>query len=675
MKKVVIYSRFSSEMQDERSIDDQERTCEEFALRQGWTVIGTFADRGISGASLVTRPEMQRLMKAAEAGMFDVVLSEALDRVSRDIEDTSKIFKTLTHHDVVLHTLSEGVVDEMHVGLKGTMNALFLKDLKRKTHRGLQGRALKGKSAGGKAYGYDVVRSIDAATGEAVTGERTINEFEAAVVRRIFTDYVRGKSPRKIAFELNDEGIAAPTGGTWGASTINGNRQRGTGIINNELYVGRQVWNRLRYLKDPSTGKRVSKLNAESEWIIADVPELRIVDQELWDKVKVDQGALDRSKAPNKKRRPVHLLSFLLKCGECRGGMSIVSHGRYGCSTSRNKGTCENRTTICKDELEGSVLEAMQSRLMNPEMTKLFCEEYTRHLNKIRMERNSSLALHQKELSKIERDLEKTYQAMLDGMASDFVRKRFEELETRKGQVEHFLDTTEEAPVLVHPNMALRYASAIGELMSSFNSPEHKAEAAKTIRSLLDEIVLTPNEDRSELIVDMKGDLAAILSVADARAKSAKPKAVDQMETSERKELEQVESMIVSPLHDTGSCALAGPRRNFTFAVKEMNKASSRNHLSLAGDESRKGMDNTGPRNQNSKHIFQASCTKPSAIETQSVSASLASRSSSPSSRAMRPDPKDTPRSGQSFSARKMRASRSALTSMRPTKRSRSSNG
>ena len=142
MQKVVIYSRFSSDLQDEKSIEDQERVCEEYALQKGWTVISKFADRGISGASLHNRAEIQRLLKAAEVGMFDIVLSEALDRVSRDIEDTAKIYKTLTHHEVALHTLSEGEVNEMHVGLQGTMNAMFLKELKRKTRRGLQGRAL-----------------------------------------------------------------------------------------------------------------------------------------------------------------------------------------------------------------------------------------------------------------------------------------------------------------------------------------------------------------------------------------------------------------------------------------------------------------------------------------------------------------------------------------------------
>lgn len=301
-------------------------------------------------------------------------------------------------------------------------------------------------------------------------------------------------------------------------------------------------------------------MNDEKDWVITDVPDLRIVDQDVWDKVKEYQGVL--SKLPKaKKRRPVHLLSYLLKCGECGGGFSIVSAGRYGCSTSRNKGTCSCRTTIAKDELETRVLEALRTRLMDPEMTKVFCEEYTKHLNKIRMERNASIELNKRELDKIERDLEKTYQAMLNGMNQDFVRKRFDELESRKVIVQGFLDTTEEAPIYVHPNMAQRYAAAISNLMRTFNDAEHKAEAAKTIRTLVDEIVLTPNKDGSELVVDMKGDLAAILSVADAQVKARMPKAADQMETNERKEIEQVDSLVKSSWESSKPCEQQGKER------------------------------------------------------------------------------------------------------------------
>ena len=89
---------------------------------------------------------------------------------------------------------------------------------------------------------------------------RRIDATEADVVRRIHQLYADGVSPRTIARRLNHEGVPGPRGAAWNPSTINGNRVRGTGILNNELYIGRLVWNRLRYVKDPSTGRRRSTL-------------------------------------------------------------------------------------------------------------------------------------------------------------------------------------------------------------------------------------------------------------------------------------------------------------------------------------------------------------------------------------------------------------------------------
>jgi site-specific DNA recombinase len=200
-----------------------------------------------------------------------LVVSEALDRLSRDQEDVAALYKRLRFAGVTIVTLAEGEITDLHVGLKGTMNALYLKDLAAKTHRGLRGRVEAGRSAGGRCYGYDVVQERDGA-GEPVRGKRRINPGEAAIVRRIFQAYAAGKSPKKIALELNREGVSGPDGGAWGPSTINGNRARGTDLLNNELYVGRLVWNRLRYVKDPETGKRVSRPNPPDQLIHQDVP-------------------------------------------------------------------------------------------------------------------------------------------------------------------------------------------------------------------------------------------------------------------------------------------------------------------------------------------------------------------------------------------------------------------
>ncbi len=164
------------------------------------------------------------------------------------------------------------------------MNALYLKDLAQKTWRGLEGRVRQGRSGGGLCFGYDVVREVDE-RGEFVFGGRKVNDEEAAIVCRVFNEYSAGSSPRAIAKGLNTDGVPGPRGKTWSDSTIHGNWRRGTGTLNNELYVGRLVWNRQRFVKDPNTGRRVARPNPESEWVVQEVPELRIVPQDLWERV------------------------------------------------------------------------------------------------------------------------------------------------------------------------------------------------------------------------------------------------------------------------------------------------------------------------------------------------------------------------------------------------------
>jgi hypothetical protein len=98
-------------------------------------------------------------------------------------------------------------------------------------------------------YGYRVVRTM---TGTAVsTGDREVEPADAAIVEQIFREFVSGRSPKQIAKTLNQQGVTGPFGGKWSPSTVYGHAKRGTGIPNSELYVGRMVWNRLRYVKNP----------------------------------------------------------------------------------------------------------------------------------------------------------------------------------------------------------------------------------------------------------------------------------------------------------------------------------------------------------------------------------------------------------------------------------------
>src|SRR3954452_879462 len=203
--RAVIYARYSSEQQREASIDDQIRLCRTRIEVEGWTYLNAYTDRRLSGATAL-RPAYQALLEDARHGRFEIVVAEALDRLSRDQEDVAGLLKRLRFAGVRLCTLAEGEIGELHVGLKGTMNALALKDLADKTRRGLEGRVREGRSGGGLCFGYDVVREYDN-RGEPIHGGRAINHAEATVVRRIFTASAAGKSPRRIALELNINGI------------------------------------------------------------------------------------------------------------------------------------------------------------------------------------------------------------------------------------------------------------------------------------------------------------------------------------------------------------------------------------------------------------------------------------------------------------------------------------
>ncbi|MFC7047983.1 recombinase family protein [Emcibacter nanhaiensis] len=524
--KVAIYARYSSDNQREASIEDQIRLCRELTAQQGWTITKTYQDSAMSGASLM-RPGIQALMEDAVKGNFSIILTEALDRLSRDQEDIAGLYKRMSFADVRIITLSEGEVNNLHIGLKGTMNALYLKDLADKTRRGLRGRVEQGKSGGGRTFGYDVIKSFSP-DGEKITGERTINEREAAVVRRIFKDFAAGHSPRAIAKALNEEGVPGPRGSGWGQSTINGNRERGTGIINNELYIGRLVWNRLRYIKDPDTGKRISRLNPEQDWVIQEVPDLRIIDQTLWDKVKEQQGALKHRKplqADNelgRYKRPQYLFSGLLKCGTCGGGFSMFSKTHLACSNRRNKGTCDNTHSIRRDQLEEIVLDGLKHHLMEPAYFAEFCKEYTEELNRMRREVTAGQTAQKAELVKIEQEIKKLLQALKDGGPAKAIVSEMQAMEARQEEIEREISEAKEPAPLLHPNMAKTYARKLDDLMKTLNEPDLRAQASQTLRSLIEAVRLVPEGEG--LGIELVGDLAGILHFVEPKEKAGAQK-------------------------------------------------------------------------------------------------------------------------------------------------------
>ena len=528
MTRVAVYARYSDDKQSAASIEDQQRICRMHADKQGWRIVESYSDAAISGSTVILRPGVQALLRDALAGEFDVVLAEALDRLSRDQEDIAGLFKRLRFAGVPIVTLSEGEISELHVGLKGTMNALFLKDLAAKTHRGNRGVVESGRVSGGNAYGYRVIREINAA-GKVTTGEREIIPEEAEIVRRIFREYVAGKSPRQIAIDLNREGVRSPKGANWADMTIRGHMSTQSGILNNNFYIGRICWNRRRDVRNPDTGRVRHRVNPQSEWVWADAPHLRIVDDELWAAARARQEEYSRAylqtraqgaqsmQAASRSRRPKTLLSGLLVCGVCGGTIAKRGNRRLACVAHVKGRGCTNSSAINSERLEERVLVGLRERLVTPQAMAEAMRNYIEEANRLNHHRRASEAGERLRLEKARRAIAGIVAAIEDGGYSRPLMDRLKVLEAEADAIEHALAQAPCDIPDVHPNVAELYRRKVERLIEALNHPEDCATAAMALRTVIDKVVVTPTGRRGEVDVQLFGDLETILAWAQER--------------------------------------------------------------------------------------------------------------------------------------------------------------
>jgi site-specific DNA recombinase len=157
---------------------------------------------------------------------------------------------------------------------------------------------------------------------------------------------------------------------------------------------------------------------------------------------------------------------------------------------------------------------------MSPSVYEVLCEEYTRHVNELRMERSAASQGYRSELDKLSRDQDRLVQAILDGVPGSRVKDRMAELEARKAKLEALLAEAHEEPVLLHPNLSQLYRQQVARLVEALNDEHHRTQAAEIIRGLVDRIELTPvwQDGKETLSITLHGDLAGILGLA-ARAK------------------------------------------------------------------------------------------------------------------------------------------------------------
>jgi DNA invertase Pin-like site-specific DNA recombinase len=515
MTRAAIYARYSSDNQREASIEDQIEVCRRYAELKGWAVVRTYEDRALSGAS-AARPGFQTMLTDAEHDVFDIVVAESLDRLGRRVADVSALFDDLSFRRIQLHTVATGEVSALLAGILGSVGQQYLIDLRDKTRRGLLGRVLAGKSAGGIGFGYRVQAGS--------VGERDVVEHEALIVRRTFEYFAKGTSPRAIAKILNHEGVPGPGGRTWRETTIRGQFDRGTGLLNNELYIGRLIWNKCSYVKDPRTGKRQARPNPPEEWEVIALPELRIVHDKLWEAVKARQKETRHNirQGPagnglNGAHRRKYLFSGLLKCGECDGGYTIVGKDRYGCAAHRSKGTCDNSATVKCQTIEERILNGLRTRLMAPDLVAEFAREFTAELNRITSEAESKVAAEKRELASIERKLRGIVEAIEDGMYTSGLKQRANELERRKAELDMQLTAPAVPVIRIHPNLCGLYERKVTRLADALNEEAVKAEASEIIRGLVDKVVLSPSPDETGVRAELYGDICAIHELCESK--------------------------------------------------------------------------------------------------------------------------------------------------------------
>lgn len=505
--RAAIYARFSSDLQDMRSITDQVALARKYAEGRSLTVAKCYEDAAISGASTINRPGLQQLIQDAERKSFEVLVTESLDRLSRSQADIAALYERLSFLGVRVETLADGVVSEIHVGLKGTMAALFLKDLAQKTRRGQAGRVKAGRIPGGKSYGYNVVHATDD------RGKRTINDSEAEIVRRIFREYAAGKGPMAIVKGLNVERQPGPTGGVWNATALLGSPKRRNGILNNELYRGSIVYNRQRFVKHPLTGKRVARENPESEWLRQDAPELRIVDQQLWDAVQ-QRRAIRGGPQLHQQRRPRKPLSGLVYCGVCGARYVIATQGYLRCSARASSGTCGNGRTIRMSEIEERVLSALRQQLISSELVQAAIDEYSRERTRLAKERRKLRSRLEGELADVTNKIERMLDLLQDGNIEkgEGVARVNQLAAEKKRLTQELADDPAPTVIEVYPNAGQRYAEKVAEIHAALGKGgDCEIEAVNLVRSLIQRIVAHPTPERQPMRLEVVGTLALLL--------------------------------------------------------------------------------------------------------------------------------------------------------------------
>lgn len=517
--RTVIYARYSGDTQNPRSAADQIAICRQRAEQEGWTVVATFEDAAISGAAGIDatqRPGLNAMLALVEAGGIDQVLAESTDRVCRHVGDSHMVRERIEFAGARLFTLFDGTVTPMIGLVKGFMDAQFRTDLAKRVRRGQLGTLKQGRIPGSIAYGYQQANRIDE-KGGIVRGIRTIDPDKADIVRRVFVEYVAGRSPGAIVAGLNADGIPGPRGGIWHETAINGDVQHKRGMLRNETYIGIVTYGRSRQAINPQTRQRLMRPNNEDDVVRQAMPELRIIDDATWARAQA-RLASNQGVRPERQRRPKHILSGLGTCSVCGARWVLRSSKFWGCSNFRYGKACTNNRLVGTRIFEAMVLDDLKTGMLAPEVVTAYVREYHRDFARRSADLGRDRAKVERRLEEAERKKQRMVKAFADG-GSEFaeIRTMLAAARDEAEKLSRELASMDAMPnvLALHPHVEESYRRQVEELEAALAAPEAQLEAIPRLRSMIARIIVCPKVDKLRgVTVEVVRQMDEILAIA-----------------------------------------------------------------------------------------------------------------------------------------------------------------
>jgi site-specific DNA recombinase len=415
------YSRYSSDLQDASSIDQQRRRCREAASRNGQSIPSEleFADEAISGTKR-DRDGLNAMLAAANQGRFGTLYLDSLSRLAREFVLTMPMLKQLVYVDKTrVISVSEGIDSstaswELMAIFQGWMAGEYIKALRLAVLRGLEDVVLNGWSVGDWCFGYASEPIPDSEVHRRGRDGKPrmrviINEDHAGWVRKIFHWFVEeNKSMSWITRNLTR--LKAPkdhrsTKEGWHPDYVRR-------VLRNEKYIGVWPWGQKTNVRNPLTGQLVQEARPAEEaakWIRLH-PHLRIIDdatffkaQAILDENEAKLAAVRRANGQlvgsrSETGRARHTLQGLFKCAACGCTLQIVGSrgGYFGCAGYK-RGLCTCRTQLRRDLAEAKILEAITNRIFaQPAWLDVIVQEAQNCWS----ERENSLPQHAVEISR-----------------------------------------------------------------------------------------------------------------------------------------------------------------------------------------------------------------------------------------------------------------------------------